>query len=340
MEPLRIGVLGTARITDLALVAPAKELGIRLVAVAARDRDRATDFAARHGIERVLDHYAALVSDAEVEVVYNPLVNAWHGPWNRAALEAGKHVLSEKPSAANADEAASLREVAAGSGRHLVEAFHYAYHPLIDRVLTLIDDGAVGTVTGADIFLVMPPPEPWDARWSYDLAGGALMDLGCYALHLARLLTPAGAALTVTEARATEAPHDPRVDSRSEALLRSATGAEFRIVADMTADRYHFAAHIRGSRGHIDLPAFIWPHADDRLILHDARTGRTVTERLGTRSSYTYQLEALRRLVRDGVPMLSDADDAVTTMQLIDATYRRAGLPPRPTVAAVSDPRG
>ncbi|HEV3463343.1 MAG TPA: Gfo/Idh/MocA family oxidoreductase, partial [Actinomycetota bacterium] len=104
-EPLRIGVLGAARIAALAIVDPARTTGDRLVAVAARDRRRAEAFAASHGVERVLDTYADVVTDPEVEVVYNPLANGLHGPWNLAAIAAGKHVLTEKPSASNAEEA-------------------------------------------------------------------------------------------------------------------------------------------------------------------------------------------------------------------------------------------
>jgi predicted dehydrogenase len=108
-EPLRIGVLGVARIAKLSIVGPARVGGYRLVAVAARDRDRAKAFAATHGVERVADSYAGLVSDPEIEVVFNPLVNGLHGPWNLAALQAGKHVLT-----AGATRSAAATSSAAG----------------------------------------------------------------------------------------------------------------------------------------------------------------------------------------------------------------------------------
>jgi len=94
--PIRIGVLGAARIADLAIVRPARVTGHRLVAIAARDRRRAEDFARRHGVERVLCTYSDILADSDVEAICNPLANALHGPWNLAALQAGKHVLSEK----------------------------------------------------------------------------------------------------------------------------------------------------------------------------------------------------------------------------------------------------
>src|SRR4051795_11332371 len=115
-EPLRVGILGAARIAELAIVKPAHATGTRLVTVAARNRTRAEAFAAEHGVERVLGSYAAVLADPEVEVVYNPLPNALHGPWNQAAVEAGKHVLSEKPFASNASQAAEVRDAGHKAG--------------------------------------------------------------------------------------------------------------------------------------------------------------------------------------------------------------------------------
>jgi len=158
LEPLRIGVLGAARITALSLVGPARTTGDRLVAVAARDRPRAAAFAARHGVERVADSYAALLDDPEVEVVYNPLANALHGPWNLAAVIAGKHVLTEKPSASNAEEAAEVRDAAAKARVTLMEGFHYPYHPLHARLHELVSSGELGELREVEIHMIMPAP--------------------------------------------------------------------------------------------------------------------------------------------------------------------------------------
>jgi predicted dehydrogenase len=144
MEPLRIGVLGAARIAALAVVGPAHTTGDRLVAVAARDRRRAEAFAAAHGVERVLDTYAEVLADPEVEVVYNPLANGLHGPWNLAAIAAGKHVLTEKPSASNATEAREVRDAATAAGVTFLEGFHYLYHPVTRRLHELLAAGELG----------------------------------------------------------------------------------------------------------------------------------------------------------------------------------------------------
>jgi len=186
--PLRIGILGAARITGLSLIDPARTTGDRLVAVAARDRSRASEFAERHGVERVAGSYAELLADPEIEVVYNPLANALHGPWNRAAVQAGKHVLTEKPSASNAEEARDVRDAAVKAGVTVVEGFHYPYHPLHHRLLELATSGELGELREVEIHMVMPAPDDGDPRWRLDLAGGGLMDVGCYGLHALRML--------------------------------------------------------------------------------------------------------------------------------------------------------
>ena len=331
--PLRIGVLGAARITGKALVGPARDTGHRLVAVAARDRDRAAAFAEEHGVERVVGSYAELVADTEVDVVYNPLANALHGPWNGAALRAGKHVLTEKPSASDATEARAVRDTAAAAGRTLMEGFHYAYHPLHRRLLALLAAGELGELRRVEVTMVMAPPPDGDPRWRLDLAGGGLMDVGCYALHALRVLAAAlGGAPRLVAARAQE--RDPGVDAHLEAELELPGGVPATVRCGMTAPTFEFSHRMTGSRGSTFAPEFVRPHLGDTIEV--TADGRTRVEELGRRSSYTYQLEALAAHLRDGAPLLTDADDAVATMELVDATYRAAGLDPRPRHAPVS----
>jgi predicted dehydrogenase len=135
MSGLRIGILGASRIAELAIMGPAAALGHRVVAVAARDRGRAETFARSYGVERVVNSYAELVADPEVDVVYNPLATAFHAKWNRAALQAGKAVLTEKPFARNRAEAELVRAAARRSGTVIVEGFHYLFHPITQRMV-------------------------------------------------------------------------------------------------------------------------------------------------------------------------------------------------------------
>jgi len=329
---LRIGILGAARITELSLIGPARTTGDRLVAVAARDRTRAERFATAHGVERVHDSYAALLDDREVEVVYNPLANGLHGPWNLAAVQAGKHVLTEKPSASNADEAREVRDAAAKAQVTVMEGFHYPYHPLHARLHELIRSGELGELREVEIHMVMPAPDGSDPRWRLDLAGGGLMDVGCYGLHALRRLGAAlGGAPSLVEARAGE--RDAGVDAWLDASFELPGGVPATLRSGMNGPRFDFSYKLVGSRGQAFGPDFPRPHVDDRILVTGPDGERV--EELGSRSSYAYQFEALAAHLRDGGPIVTDADDAVANMELIDEVYRAAGLDPRPRLAPV-----
>jgi predicted dehydrogenase len=332
-EPLRLGVLGAARIAELAIVKPARATGTRLVAIAARDQARASAFASEHGVERALGSYADVVASPDVEAVYNPLPNALHGRWNLAAIDAGKHVLSEKPFAANAEEAAEVAAAAHGSGLLVVEGFHYLYHPVTRRLHELLASGDLGDLVHVETTLEIEDPGPRDPRWSLALAGGATMDLGCYGLHAQRVLAPwAGGEPELVSARAGERPGAPGVDEWLEARLRFPSGATGVARCHMASERRQVTYRVIGSRGEAIATNFVEPHLDDRVII-ETPAGRSV-EHHGTKSSYTYQLEAFASAVREGAPLPIDVDDAVRNMRLIDACYVAAGLRPRPRLAA------
>jgi predicted dehydrogenase len=169
IAPLKIGVLGAARIADDGIVDPSRVLGHRLVAVAARDQSRAEAFAAQRGVERVYQTYAEVIDDPEVEVVYNALVNSLHAKWNQYALQAGKHVLSEKPFASNAAEALGVCDVARTASGRILEGFHYLHHPVNRRLCELVTSGELGEVQQVDIELSIPSPPDSDPRWSLEL---------------------------------------------------------------------------------------------------------------------------------------------------------------------------
>jgi predicted dehydrogenase len=329
VKPLRIGVLGAARIAEASIVAPARLTGTRLVAVAARDRTRAEAFAATHDVERVLDSYADVLADPEVEAVYNPLANGLHGPWNLAAVAAGKHILTEKPSASDADEAREVRDAAARAGVIVMEAFHYLYHPVTRRLLEVLASGEIGELQRVEVDMMIPAPADTDPRWSLPLAGGALMDVGCYGLHLHRALAPwAGGEPYLTGADGGERAGHPGVDEWVDAELEFPGGATGTMRCSMAADDIRMTARLVGSRGEVSAFNFVLPHRDDRVLVTVDGTERL--EELGRRPSYAYQLEAFTAAVRDGAPLPTGADDAVTTAELIDACYEAAGFDLRP----------
>ncbi|MGV9532040.1 Gfo/Idh/MocA family protein, partial [Streptomyces cellulosae] len=301
--------------------------GVRVIHC--RRRSRAEAFAAAHGVERTHGAYAELLADPEVEVVYNPLANGLHGPWNLAALAAGKHVLTEKPSASNSVEAREVLEAAAASGTVFMEAFHYLFHPVTRRLHELLASGELGELRRAEALVAIPAPAPDDPRWSLSLAGGALMDLGCYGLHALRMLAPfAGGAPRLVAARAGEREGAPGVDEWLDAEVEFPGGATGTARCHMAYGELDMSLRVVGTRGEAIAPNFVLPQMDDRLVMRTDAGERT--ERLGTRSSYEYQLESFAARVHQGTPLPLDARDALETMQLVDACYEAAGLAPRP----------
>lgn len=325
-QALRVGILGAARIAERAVVTPARANGAEVVAVAARDLARAQAYATRHGIPRAHGSYEELLADPEVDLVYNPSPNSEHVRWTLAALRAGKHVLSEKPFAANAAQA---RLVAAEAGDKMVfEGFHHRYHPAHRRLMELVETGAIGEVTGLQVNMKFDCDDLGDIRWSWPLAGGSMMDLGCYHLHVAKDVAAAlGGVLTVEACATTTNPAaDPRVDATARVTGTLPGGAPFALESSLEAPD-DFSVVVTGTRGSIRQPNFINASADDRLIV--ALDGTETVEHHGTISTYTHQFAALNATLQRGVPFPTDLDNAIDIMELIDQCYRLAGLPLR-----------
>jgi predicted dehydrogenase len=325
--PLRIGILGAARIAPMALVRPARQVPeAQAYAVAARDPARARTFAAKHGIARVHASYEALLADPEVDAIYNPLPNSLHCSWTIRALEAGKHVLCEKPLASNADEAQQMADAAARSGRVLVEAFHYRYHPLAARLRALVASGEIGTVRHVEAHMCIPLLLPGDIRYRWDLAGGATMDTGCYAISLMRFLAGAEPEVVSAQARLSS----PNVDRWMEAHFRFADGRTGRITCSLcSAWLLRPTARVLGDRGEIRVLNPYAPQFPHRIKVRTEQ--RTYTERVRGDATYTGQLRAFAQAVRGGPPCPTGSAEAIANMRVIDAVYAKAGLPRRGT---------
>ena len=326
MAAIRFGVLGAARIAPQAIVKPAAgNAEVEVVAVAARDREKAAAFAAKHDIADVHDSYASLIADPEIDAIYNPLPNGLHAEWTIAALEAGKHVLCEKPFASNADEARKVKAVAdAHPDLVVMEAFHYRYHPFADRLREIVASGELGTVQRVETAMCFPLPRFGDIRYDYDLAGGATMDVGCYTIHCLRLL--AGEEPEVVSAKAKL--KGPKIDRAMVAELAFPSGATGRIQCSMWSSAIlKLGASVIGDEGEMNVRNFTMPHLFGKL---------TVRTKAGTRSeaatkdrTYDRQLDAFCNAVLRSGPNLTPPSDSVITMEIIDAVYTAAGLPVR-----------
>jgi len=326
VTPLRIGVLGAARIVPAALVKPAREVdGVEVSAIAARDHVRATTFAAKHRIPKVHGSYDELVADPEIDAVYIPLPNGLHAAWTLAALEHGKHVLCEKPFAANADEARRVADVAATHPDLVVmEAFHWRYHPLAQRMVDIVRSGELGEVRHVETAFCFPLPKRSDIRWQPDLAGGALMDTGCYAVHWAR--TAVGEEPDVTAA--TVLRRGPGIDRFAKVQLRFPGGATGTVTSSMlSASVLRMSLRVEGTQGRLSILNPIAPQYGHRLTVRTAAGRRR--EKVAGDATYTHQLRAFLAAVRDGAPTLTPPEESVANMRVLDAAYRAAGLEPR-----------
>ena len=323
---VRIGILGAARIAPIAMVKPATNWSeAEVTAIAARDLERARQFAGKHKISTAYGSYAQLLADPSIDAVYIAVPNGLHGHWTKAALEAGKHVLCEKPFAANAEEATSVADAARHSGLVVMEAFHYRYHALTARMLQILNSGELGTITKMEAWLCFPLVPPNNVRWDYQLAGGALMDAGCYTIHLLRTLAGAEPKVSSATAKTRRAP----VDRLLQAELAFPGGCTGLITASMLSRQLLGAgARVNGTGGTMEVLGPYVPQLVHRLVVR-SDTRRAVEHVPRKPSTYASQLRAFTGAVLRGEPVLTGPHDAVANMTVIDACYAAAGLPRR-----------
>lgn len=322
---VRFGVLGAAGVTPTAVIKPAKDNAeVEVAAVAARDVARGRAYAAKYGIAKVHDTYEALVTDPEIDAVYIPLPNALHGRWIRAAIEAGKHVLVEKPFAANAAEARELADLAAASDRVVMEGLHHRYHPASVRIEQILASGELGTIQRVEAVNCYWLRDFAGSRYSYPLAGGATMDLGSYIVDTVRVY--GGSTPEVVSAQSKL--RGPEIDRVMTAELRFAEGHTGRLHCSMwSVEPPHYTTKVVGDRGELRLHPLM---PFQRFSVRSADGKRD--ERFPLRATYAYQLDAFAGAVLRGEPVRTSAADAVENMTVIDAIYRAAGLSVRQPV--------
>ena len=327
-KPLRIGILGAAGIAPRAIVFPAHATNHQLVAVGARDKSRAEEFAKQYQIKKAYGSYQEVIDDPDVDVIYNALHNGAHAPWNIKALAAGKHVLSEKPSVSNAAEAKEVLAATNKSGKVFMEAFHYYYHPMFQRLLTIIKSGEIGEVIKVESALLTPTPDKSDLRMQFALAGGSLMDVGCYALHSQRMISQLISDGEPTIVKTDSNTADGEVDTKLYVQLKYPNGVSGLARGDMETPVFNAPLTVTGSKGSVHLPNFV-SALDPRVIVDLA--GNKRVEHMPSLSTYTYQLLAFAEAVDLGKALKTDAKDALVQATLIDAAYLAANLPIRPS---------
>jgi predicted dehydrogenase len=321
-HPIRVGVLGAARITPLAILEPSSARDdVVITAVAARDPARARAYARQHRIAAVEPDYAALVARDDLDLIYVALPPAGHAEWTIRALEAGKSVLCEKPFARDAEEGREMVRTAAQRGLHLLEAFHYRFHTVVRQAEAILADGVLGRLTHAEAHLDFPiPRRPGELRWSAAQGGGALMDLGCYPLHLLRTLLNQEPEVTAAAAIWTEG-----VDKQMDATLRFPEGVMGRIGASMTVEIPNAKAVVVGERGRLMISNYISPQNGCRFVLQVEGHDRVLS--VEGPSTYEAQLDHVIQVLRGTAKPLTGGQDAIGNMVAIDAVAAMARRP-------------
>ena len=333
---IRLGLVAASRIAQAAVIDPIPDVdGVELTAVGARDLGRAQQAAAKWSIPHAYGSYAELISSDEVDAVYIGSPASYHRHSAVAAIEAGKHVLCEKPFAANADDARVIADAARGSSVVVMEAFHWRYHPYAAQIRQVLDSGVLGRLDRIEGVFDIPDGDipRTDIRWELEIGGGATMDLGCYPIQWVRFA--AGSDPDVVSAEAV-CPV-PEIDGSLVAELRWPSGLTGSIGSSMIAEGSGRVAYLKvtGEHGTMMANNPLAPQVADvfgeAVITVDTADGtdRYVAERSTT---YFHQLVAFRDAIDDGVEFPTTADDGVRNMEIVDACYRAAGLVARPTL--------
>jgi xylose dehydrogenase (NAD/NADP) len=313
--PVTWGILSTADINRRFLAGTREAHNAEVIAVASRDLAVARDYAGRHGIERAHGGYDALLADPQVEAIYIPLPNSMHVEWTVRALEAGKHVLCEKPLSRRSAEVERAFDVAEREGRLLMEGFMYRHNPQTARLIELLADGAIGRVQMIRAAFSFVAENPANVRLSAALDGGAVMDLGCYCVSTARLIAGeplrvgaeqvlGGDGVDIAFAATLRFPGD--VLAHFDAGLSLATRDELEVVGD------------EGSL-FLEDP---WHCLEPVIELRRADGLRRIeVERV---NSYRLEVENLSAAIRGEVPALLGRDDALGQARTIEALYAAA----------------
>lgn len=316
MKKVRWGILGAAKI-GITKVIPAMQRGehSEIVAIASRDLDKARRAATSLGIARAYGSYEELLADQEVEAIYNPLPNHLHVPWSLKSLQAGKHVLCEKPIALTAREAQSLVDAAKNFPRlKVMEAFMYRFHPQWQRALQLVRDGKIGAVRTIQSFFSYTNLDPHNIRNQAEVGGGGLMDIGCYNISLSRFIfeREPQRVFGIVE-------YDPqfKTDRLASGVLDFGVGTA--TFTCSTQIQPYQRANIFGTEGRIEIEIPVNTPNDKPTRMWLQRGTQVEEILLDVCDQYTLQGDAFSLAILNDTPVPTPLEDAVANMRVLEA---------------------
>ncbi|MCP3996778.1 MAG: Gfo/Idh/MocA family oxidoreductase [bacterium] len=327
MTNVRWGIISTANI-GAELVIPAIQAGERceVVAIASRSLDDAERVAADLGIPRAYGSYGQLLQDADIDAVYIPLPNHMHADWAIAAAAAGKHILCEKPIALTSGEADSMIAAADDAGVILREAFMYQFHPTWLTAKRLVDEGRIGDVVAVDSWFSYFNDDPTNIRNNVDYGGGALMDIGCYSIHLSRMLLDGEPTAVKAAVR-----RDPEmgIDIVTTAIMEF--GDRLATFGCSTRAEDAQRVDIQGTEGRINIEIPFNIPADRTTRISVFRGGNPPAEpnievfTFEPVNQYTLQAEAFAAAVLDGTAMPDTGAKAADNIRVIERVFAATG---------------
>ena len=325
-DPVRWGVLGCADIAVRKVIPAISRSGMsRVSAVASRSAEKAHATADALGIPRWHGSYEDLLADSEIEAVYIPLPNHLHAEWAIAAAEAGKHVLCEKPMATTSADAVAMIVAAERAGVRLMEAFMYRLHPLWVEVRRLLGEGAIGELLAVQSFFSYYNDDPEDIRNRVEAGGGAMFDIGCYPVNVARMLF--GSEPTEVSASIRRDPVGGTDVLTSVILDFDGRHATFTCSTRLEDDQ---RVHIQGTEGRflVEIPFNIPPDLPTRVLAvaggDPPVTPNVVAHQVAAADQYTVQADAFSRAVRDGSEVPTPPEDAVANLRVIERIFADA----------------
>jgi len=316
---LRWGLLSTARI-NRALIEPLQSSkNSMLCAVASRSYDKAAEYAKLWGIPRFHSTYEALLSDPEIDVIYNSLPNGLHAEWTIKAMQMGKHVLCEKPLATSIDDADAIIQSAKNTGMVVTEAFMYRHHPQTLLVKQMVDNGAIGNIQLIRGSFCYTNTRASDPRFVPELGGGSLWDVGCYPLSYTRYIT----GKEPDEVFGHQETGQTGIDLLYTGQMHFPGGVIAQFESSFISP-FKAYMEITGDKGRIQISEPYKPGIQTKLILE--KDGQTQTIQVKGEKLYYGELEDIENAIIYGKPLRISLEESKANIATIEALYQSARL--------------
>ena len=316
---VRYGLISTAKIgLNVHLPASLKSKTSEIVSISSRSASKAKAVAAEHGLQRWYASYEDQLADPDIDAVINPLPNSMHCEWTVKAAEAGKHILCEKPLATSTKDCQRMIDAANRNNVVLVEAFTHRWNPHLRKARQLVADGTIGKVTTIDAALCFTAEPDNNVRYSTELAGGALWDVGCYAVYAARFV------LAAEPIRVRGVGYDSGdwgVDTTFSGIMEFASGAIANVTGSMEQP-FRCQISIDGRKGRIEIPSMFEDSGPIIIKSVDGQKEQTITTPAPNR--FTVQFNEFSECVLTGKAPDFPAEDGLRNTAVIEALYESA----------------